>query len=137
MIVAGEGLGPQPGQVIVNIAGKELQAEVLGWYDLGVRLNVPQAELNGPTQADVIVVRADGAATNPIKITLTPAEAAGPALAPPPPPPTLEALDKGVGSLYFRFKQHAFLVYRSQLKRHTHYRKHVKFLRRAERVDLR
>jgi len=86
IILAGEGLGPQPGQVLVNVAGRELQAEVLGWYDLGVRVNVPQIELSEPTPAEVIVVRGDGAATNPIKITLTPGQA-GPTLVPPPPVP--------------------------------------------------
>ncbi len=86
MILAGEGLGPQPGQVLVNVAGREMPAEVLGWYDLGVRINVPQIELSEPTPAEVIVVRGDGAATNPIKITLLPGQA-GPALNPPPPPP--------------------------------------------------
>lgn len=82
LVLAGEGLGPQPGQVVVNIAGKELQAEVLGWYDLGVRVNMPSIELNGPTPAEVLVVRGDGAATNPIKVTLMPGEA-GPAIMPP------------------------------------------------------
>jgi len=86
MILAGEGLGPQPGQVLVNVGGRELQAEVLGWYDLGVRINVPQVEITEPTSADVIVVRGDGAATNPVKITLLPGQA-GPELNPPPPPP--------------------------------------------------
>ena len=86
MILAGEGLGPQPGQVLVNVGGRELQAEVLGWYDLGIRINVPHVEISEPTSADVIVIRGDGAATNPVKITLLPAQA-GPALNPPPPPP--------------------------------------------------
>jgi hypothetical protein len=85
IILAGEGLGPQPGQMLVNVGGRELQAEVLGWYDLGVRFSVPQVEISESTPAEVIVVRGDGAATNPIKITLLPAQA-GPALNPPPPP---------------------------------------------------
>jgi hypothetical protein len=86
MILAGEGLGPQPGQVLVSVGGKELQAEVLGWYDLGVRINVPRLELSEPTQAEVVVVRGDGAATNPVKVTLLPGEV-GPTLTPPPPAP--------------------------------------------------
>jgi hypothetical protein len=90
MILAGEGLGPQPGQVLVNVGGRELQAEVLGWYDLGVRINVPQVEVSEPTSADVIVVRGDGAATNPVKFTLLPVQA-GPELNPPPPPPPAPA----------------------------------------------
>ena len=89
MILAGEGLGPQPGQVLINVAGRELQTKVLGWYDLGVRINVPQVQLSEPTPAEVIVVRGDGAATNPIKITLLPGQA-GPTLVPPPPAPALE-----------------------------------------------
>jgi hypothetical protein len=86
LVLAGEGLGPQPGQVLVNVGGQELQAEVLGWYDLGVRINVPQIDLKEATPAEVVVVRGDGAATNPIKVTLQPGQA-GPALNPPPPPP--------------------------------------------------
>jgi hypothetical protein len=85
LVLAGEGLGPQPGQVLVNVGGQELQAEVLGWYDLGVRINVPQIDLKEATPAEVVVVRGDGAATNPIKVTLQPGQA-GPALNPPPPP---------------------------------------------------
>jgi hypothetical protein len=89
MILAGEGLGPQPGQVLVNVAGRELQAEVLGWYDLGVRITVPQLGLSESTPAEVIVVRGDGAATNPVKVTLLPGMP-GPELAPPPPPAPAE-----------------------------------------------
>jgi hypothetical protein len=69
--------------VLVNVGGQELQAEVLGWYDLGVRINVPQIDLKEATPAEVVVVRGDGAATNPIKVTLQPGQA-GPALIPPP-----------------------------------------------------
>ncbi len=85
LILAGEGFGPQPGQVLIHVADQELPAEVLGWYDLGVRVSVPQIELKEPTPAEVIVVRGDGAAANPIKITLLPGQI-GPALSPPPPP---------------------------------------------------
>ena len=45
---------------------------ILGWYDLGVRWTVPRLALNAPVEADVVVVRGDGAAANPVKITLTP-----------------------------------------------------------------
>jgi hypothetical protein len=85
MTLAGEGLGPQPGQILINIGGRELQAEVIGWYDLGVRFNVPQLDINEPTPAEVLIVRGDGAATNPVKITILPAPA-GPLLNAPPPP---------------------------------------------------
>jgi len=72
VVLAGEGLGPEPGQLLLNIKGKEVEAEILGWYDLGVRCLIPNMALDGPTEAEAIVIRGDGAATNPLKITITP-----------------------------------------------------------------
>jgi hypothetical protein len=86
LLLAGEGLGPAPGQVIIHVAGKELQSEILGWYDLGVRVTVPPMILTEATPAEVIVVRGDGAATNPIAVTLEPGEPVT-VITPPPPPP--------------------------------------------------
>ncbi|MBN2022470.1 MAG: hypothetical protein JW809_06710 [Pirellulales bacterium] len=74
VLLAGEGFGPAPGKVLLHLGGIEMEAEILGWYDLGVRLAMPQLPLAGPTDAELIVVRADGAAANPLAITLTPAE---------------------------------------------------------------
>ena len=37
MLLAGEGFGPQPGRVLVQVDGREMDGEILGWYDLGVR----------------------------------------------------------------------------------------------------
>ena len=79
LIVAGEGFGPQPGQVLLHVGDQEIQAEIAGWYDLGVKIVVPNLEIAQPTEAEVIVVRGDGAAANPLKITLLP-EQAGPML---------------------------------------------------------
>ncbi|MEK6258431.1 MAG: hypothetical protein AABP62_07395 [Planctomycetota bacterium] len=70
--VAGEGLGPEPGQVIVSINGLQLQAEIHGWYDLGVRFALPNLALAGPTDADILIVRGDGAAANPLDFDLVP-----------------------------------------------------------------
>ena len=64
--------------LLVQLAGLELEAEILGWYDLGVRLALPQLPLAGPADAEVIVVRGDGAAANPLKITVTPPAAPAP-----------------------------------------------------------
>lgn len=72
--LAGEGFGPQPGQVLVHLGNIEMQAEILGWYDLGVQLRLPNLPLAGPTEANLIVIRADGAAANPLKVTVWPAE---------------------------------------------------------------
>lgn len=66
--MAGEGFGPGPGRVVVVAAGREIDAEVLGWYDLGVRVALPR---NLPVGAvDLVVVRADGAAANPARIAV-------------------------------------------------------------------
>jgi hypothetical protein len=69
--IAGEGFGPEPGQVLVHVGGIELQAEIEGWYDLGVRVRLPSLALASPTQAELILVRGDTAASNPSTIQLT------------------------------------------------------------------
>jgi hypothetical protein len=72
ILLAGEGFGPQPGRILVQVNGREIDGEILGWYDLGVRWTLPKLALTAPVAADVVVVRGDGAAANPVKITLTP-----------------------------------------------------------------
>lgn len=72
LVLAGEGFGPEPGQVLVHVGQQELQGEILGWYDLGVRLALPKAAILAPTEAEVIVIRGDGAAANPLKIAMNP-----------------------------------------------------------------
>jgi hypothetical protein len=49
-----------------------MEAEILGWYDLGVRMTVPQLPLAEPVEAELIVIRRDGLAANPLKITIKP-----------------------------------------------------------------
>nr|MCH5376682.1 hypothetical protein [Planctomycetota bacterium] len=71
--IAGEGLGPEPGQVLLYVKGLELQPEIQGWYDLGVRITIPALPLAELTEAQLVVVRGDSAATNPLDITLAPA----------------------------------------------------------------
>ena len=85
--VAGEGLGPEPGQVIVSINGLQLQAEIHGWYDLGVRFAVPNIALVGATDADILIVRGDGAAANPLDFELVPQAMLGESPLPPIPSP--------------------------------------------------
>jgi hypothetical protein len=84
LLLAGEGLGPEPGQVLVFLGDIEMQATILGWFDLGVRLNVPNLPLAGPVEAELVVVRRDGIASNPLKIILTPAAAGPPEAIPAP-----------------------------------------------------
>ena len=65
-------LGREPGQVLVHVGGQEMEGEILGWYDLGVRWTLPKLAIAAPTEAEVIVIRGDGAAANPLKITVGP-----------------------------------------------------------------
>ncbi len=83
LIIAGEGYGPQPGQVMVHLGGVEMQAEIAGWYDLGVQFKMPSLPLASPAQAELVVIRGDGAAANPLPMTVMPAApAVGPAYPP-------------------------------------------------------
>ncbi|MCA9017688.1 MAG: hypothetical protein KDA77_20360, partial [Planctomycetaceae bacterium] len=43
--LAGEGLGPEPGKVLVSINGMNFEAEIYGWYDLGVQVKMPELPL--------------------------------------------------------------------------------------------
>ena len=72
VILAGEGFGPQPGRVLLVVGGEEIDAEILGWYDLGVRFTMPKLMPARMAEAEVIVVRGDGAAASPLKITVLP-----------------------------------------------------------------
>ncbi|MEK6257453.1 MAG: hypothetical protein AABP62_02440 [Planctomycetota bacterium] len=74
LTVAGEGFGPEPGQVIVSVYGQQVQAEIHGWYDLGIRFTVPNFELTQPVDAEVLVVRGDSAVSNPLTVRLAPKE---------------------------------------------------------------
>jgi len=73
--IAGEGFGPEPGQVLVQIEGVELQGEIEGWYDLGVRIRLPEMSLTSSLMANVVVIRGDGAASNPLAIEIAPVDA--------------------------------------------------------------
>jgi len=81
--VAGEGFGPEPGEVTVIIDGKEWPTEIYGWYDLGVRFQVPEVTVAGAKKMEIVIVRGDGATSNPIEVELSPPE---PVLAIPPIP---------------------------------------------------
>jgi hypothetical protein len=70
--VAGEGLGPEPGQVVLHSNGKTYQPEILGWYDLGVRVRLPELPAVDLTEADLVIIRGDGAAANPLDLQVAP-----------------------------------------------------------------
>jgi len=88
VLLAGEGLGPEPGRVLVHLGGIELEAEIVGWYDLGVCFKAPALPLAAPVEAELIVIRRDGIAANPLHVTIKPkaiAEQAVPEQVAPPP----------------------------------------------------
>ena len=72
LTLAGEGFGPEPGQVIVSVYGQQVQAEIDGWCDLGCHFAVPKFELPKPVDAEVLVGRGDGAFANPLTVRLVP-----------------------------------------------------------------
>jgi hypothetical protein len=72
LTVAGEGFGPEPGHVLVQAGGLELQAEILGWYDLGIRVRVPDLSVAAGVAADLVVVRGDTAVSNSVPVQINP-----------------------------------------------------------------
>lgn len=74
--LAGEGLGPEPGKVLMSLNGMNFEAEIYGWYDLGVRVQLPELPLLDAADATFVIVRGDGAASNPIDLQLAPQVAA-------------------------------------------------------------
>lgn len=77
LTIAGEGFGPEPGRVLVSVNGQQTEALIQGWYDLGVRFTVPNYTLTGVVDADILVVRGDGAVSNPLDVDLGPASMIG------------------------------------------------------------
>ncbi len=75
--VAGEGLGPEPGQVMLQVGNDTYQPEILGWYDLGVQVRVPEVAAAGLASGDLVIIRGDGAAANPLTLQIAGAEVAG------------------------------------------------------------
>jgi len=52
------------------------EAEIYGWYDLGVRVKMPELPLLDAAEATLVVVRGDGAVSNPIDVQFAPQMAA-------------------------------------------------------------
>lgn len=69
--LAGEGFGPEPGQLIVTMGDRQIPAEIHGWYDLGVYFKMPNLPVTGDTKAEVLVIRGDGAASNPVAMDVS------------------------------------------------------------------
>ncbi|WP_144996027.1 hypothetical protein [Polystyrenella longa] len=67
--IAGEGFGPEPGELFMVYEGEQYPAEIYGWYDLGIRFQVPNIPIGADDQsAEILVIRGDGAASNPIEV---------------------------------------------------------------------
>jgi hypothetical protein len=72
LTIAGEGFGPEPGRVLVSVGEYQTEAMIEGWYDLGIRFIVPDYMLTGMVDAEILVVRGDGAIANPLDVDLGP-----------------------------------------------------------------
>jgi hypothetical protein len=72
--IAGEGLGAAAGQVIVKLAGLEMPAEVLGWSEMGIQIRLPSVPMVNPVDAQIIAIRADGKAIQPLALKVIPAQ---------------------------------------------------------------
>ena len=72
---------------IVSVNGVQSEATIYGWYDLGVQFELPNVALSAPTDAEVLVVRGDGAASNPVTLRLAPENKLQEAALPPAPLP--------------------------------------------------
>lgn len=75
IVLAGEGFGPEPGQVVVSVGDLQLSAQIEGWYDLGIRIRLPELQLAAAQDVKLLVIRGDTAASNPISFKLLPGEA--------------------------------------------------------------
>ena len=76
--IAGEGFGPEAGQVLVTLKGVETPVEIQGWYDLGVQIRVPKISAEDALRCDVTVIRGDKAASNPAPVKMPAATAPSP-----------------------------------------------------------
>ncbi len=85
--LAGEGFGPEPGQLLVTVNGQTQSAEVHGWYDLGVNFKMPNFNVQQAADAQIIVVRGDSAVSNPVELDLAPQGWLQEAVLPPAPAP--------------------------------------------------
>ena len=72
VVLAGEGLGPAPGQVLVVLGEIEMESEIAAWMDHGLRVALPNVPVAAATEAQLVVVRGDGIAANPVTISVTP-----------------------------------------------------------------
>lgn len=70
--IAGEGFGPEPGQVVLRIGGQQVAPEITGWYDLGIQVRLPSGTAAEAASAEVLVIRGDNAASNPLPVRLGP-----------------------------------------------------------------
>jgi len=57
---------------LIFVSGLELQGEIHGWFDLGVRVKMPPLHVTRETPMELVVVRGDEAASNALKVQLVP-----------------------------------------------------------------
>lgn len=74
--IDGTAFGFQPGRVVVQISGLQLEAQITNWTDQQVRAVMPQLPLASATEVTVVVIGADGNVANQLTAQLVPAQPA-------------------------------------------------------------
>jgi hypothetical protein len=72
IVLIGEGFGPRPGEVRLEVSGLKLRADIQVWRNVGTRVRLPNLLLAGPVQARLLVVRQDGQTAEPLNVRINP-----------------------------------------------------------------
>jgi hypothetical protein len=72
VIFVGEGLGPQKGRVLMELAGVAIPLETSGWHYRGVRVRMPAFPLAQAVDVKFALTRHDGASAKPLACVLLP-----------------------------------------------------------------
>ena len=70
-MVNGQAFGNEAGGARLSINGMAMPIEVLEWTPAGVKVRMPQLEINGVTPAEIEVFRGDGSLASKTPIDLT------------------------------------------------------------------
>ena len=73
IVLDGAGFGSEAGQIRIRVAGLNLIAPIVEWKDTGVILGIPPMDMTAPTDAELIVLHADGTTLQTLPITMMPA----------------------------------------------------------------
>ena len=70
-MINGQAFGNVAGGARLSLNGMALPIEVLEWTPAGVKIRLPQLQINGVTPAEIEVIRGDGSLASKTPIDLT------------------------------------------------------------------